>query len=143
MCDTIGITVLFEEPFWVALIEKSGNGSYAVARVVIGTSEPTGATLIEFFDRLDVETLHFSRPVEEEGAIRRKEHSFKKQLHKNNECQSGEYRHTYTKAQAMLKQQQSELKTERKHSSRLEKEKIEQLKFEMKQQKKKEKQRGH
>ncbi|HNW52381.1 MAG TPA: YjdF family protein [Prolixibacteraceae bacterium] len=143
MCDTTEITVLYEDPFWVALIEKSGNGSYVVARVVIGTSEPTGATLTEFFDQLDVETLRFSKPVEEESAFRRKELGFKKQLHKNNEYRSSEYRHTYTKAQAMLKQQQSELKTERKEVYRQEKEESLQRKFDLRQQKRKEKHRGH
>ena len=136
------ITVLFEEPFWVALIEREIDERYSVARAIIGTSEPSGATLVDFFDRLNCENLRFSEPVKAEYRVT-KEVSFKKQLHKNREFQDTASRHTYTKAHAMLKQQQSELKTERKKVSRLEKEESVQLKFDIRQQKKKEKHRGH
>jgi hypothetical protein len=142
MCDTTGITVFFEEPFWVALIEREIDGRYSVARAVIGTSEPSGAILAVFFDRLNYESLRFSESVQTDSR-EKKEVGFKKQLHKNNEYRSSEYRHTYSKAHAMLKQQQSELKTERKKVSRQEKEKSFQLKFNLRQQKKKEKHKGH
>jgi hypothetical protein len=136
------ISVLFEEPFWVALIEREIDNRYSVARAIIGTSEPSGATLVDFFDRLNCENLWFSEPVKAEYRVT-KEVSFKKQLHKNREFQDADSLHTYTKAHAMLKQQQSELKTERKKVSRLEKEESVQLKFDIRQQKKKEKHKGH
>lgn len=136
------ITVLFEEPFWVALIEKEINDQYSVACAIIGTSEPSGATLVDFFDRLDCGNLRFSNAVRTDFNVK-KEVSFKKQIHKNKEFQDNTSRHTYTKAHAMLKQQQSELKTERKKVSGQEKEEWLQRKFDLRQQKKKEKHRGH
>jgi hypothetical protein len=136
------ITVLFEEPFWVALIEREIDDRYSVAHAIIGTSEPSGVMLVNFFDRLNCESLRFSEPVKAESRVT-KDVSFKKQLHKNSEFQDNTSRHTYTKAHAMLKQQQSELKIERKKVSRLEKEESIQLKYDIRQQKKKEKHRGH
>lgn len=135
-------TVLFEEPFWVALIEREIDGRYSVARAIIGTSEPSGATLVDFFDRLNCENLRFSDAVKTECRVT-KDVSFKKQVHKNKEFQDNTSRHNYTKAHAMLKQQQTELKTERKKVSRQENEESLQRKFDIRQQKKKEKHRGH
>ena len=134
--------VLFEDPFWVALIEREIDGQYSVARVVISTSEPLGATLADFFDRLNYESLKFSESVQTDCRVK-KEVGFKKQVHKNNVCHIGDYRHTYTKAHAMLKQQQSELKKERRKVCRQEKEELLQRKFNLRQQKKKEKHKGH
>jgi len=135
-------TVLFEEPFWVALIEREIDGKYSVARVVISTSEPSGATLIDFFNRLNYESLRFPE-AQQTDCREKKEVGFKKQQHKNKEFQDNTSRHTYTKAHTILKQQQSGLKTERKKISRQEKEESLQLKFDLRQQKKKEKHKGH
>jgi hypothetical protein len=142
MYSTTQTTILFEEPFWIALIERKIDGQYSVARAIIGTSEPLGAHLVDFFGHLDYDKLHFSVPVDDICKLT-KEVSFKKRLHKNKETQSKTSKHTYTKAQAMLKQQQSILKTERKQAIRLAKNEEKQLKYEMGQQKKKKKQKGH
>lgn len=52
-------------------------------------------------------------------------------------------KHTYSKAQTLLKEQLEANKKERKTLSKLQKEEIEQRKFDLKQQKRKEKHRGH
>jgi len=41
-------TILFDEPFWIALFERIENGKYSVAKVIIGTSEPEGVEIAFF-----------------------------------------------------------------------------------------------
>lgn len=135
-------TILFEDPFWVALLEKEDEGRYSVARVVIGASEPTGAELIEFLDRLDPDKLNFTCQINTVLPAHRNR-GFKKQLHRNRQQQEFSCRHTYTKAHAMLKQQHKELKTARHEKGRTVKDEFKQLKFDIRQKKKKEKHRGH
>jgi hypothetical protein len=142
MHDTTQTTVLFEDPYWIALIERQIDGHYSVARIIISTSEPSGADLIIFFNHLNFENIKFSKPVKAESIVS-KEVSFKKQLHKNKVSQNSTLRHTYTKAQAMLKQQQTEIKTEKKHITKVDREIEMQFKFELLQQKRKEKHKGH
>jgi hypothetical protein len=141
MYNTTQTAVLFDDPFWIALFERKIDGQYSVARAIIGTSEPLGAHLADFFEHLDYDKLQFSVPVEDISMLK-KEISFKKQLHRNKETQNKTL-NTYTKAQAMLKQQQSIIKAERKQESRLVKNEEKQFKYEIRQHKKKKKQKGH
>jgi hypothetical protein len=143
MYDAVQTTILFEDPFWIALIERNMNGQYSVARVTIGTSEPTGVQLVAFMDQLDIDKLRFTFPKADEHSGK-KGIGFKKQLHRNRQIQHNTLsKHTYTKAQAMLKQLQSEVHEERKKSDRILKEEVLKMKFERRQQKRKEKHRGH
>ena len=136
------ITVFFEEPFWIALIERKIDDQYSVARAIIGTSEPLGANLADFFEHLNFNKLRFTVSIDNACRIT-KEISYKKQLHKTKEIQKNTTLHVYTKAHAMLKQQQSVLKTEKKQATRSAKEEEMQLKYDMRQQKKKNKHNGH
>ncbi len=134
---------MFEPPFWIALFEHFENESYSVARQVIGTSEPQGADLVGFFNNLNYSELKFSQPDFNESASK-KEYSFKKQQHKvkltlSQACT----KHTYTKAHAILKNQHSEIKAERKKQSRVERQNTIKQQFMLHQQKKKKKHRGH
>jgi hypothetical protein len=142
MLCTEEITIIFEEPFWIALIERYNEKNYSVAKLVIDTSEPQGVHLLDFFSNLDDERLQFTSavPIEKRNI---KTLSFKKQMHKNKHTQASTSKHVYTKAHSMLKEQQSQHKTERKKESQFEKEKFNQVKYELKQQKKKNKHRGH
>ncbi len=136
-------TIRFECPFWIALIERNIDHQYSVARIVIGTSEPSGIQLAHFLDQLDPDQLHFSNTIADE-CIATKRIGFKKQLHKNKQIQAN-YRskHAYTKAHTMMKQLQAKTKIERNQTRRIAHEETRQLKFELKQKKKKEKNRGH
>jgi hypothetical protein len=136
------ITIFFDEPFWVVLFERYQQGCYSVARQVIGTSEPSGAELLSFFNQLDTNQLAFSNPVKEEKSPA-KQVNFKRQIRlvrKTQQVASTKY--TYTRAQAYIKVMQAEQKQEIRKKSKLEKELLQQQQFELKQQKKKEKHRG-
>jgi hypothetical protein len=142
MLSTEEITVLFEEPFWIALIEYYDINIYSVAKVVIGSSEPQGAQLLDFFGSLDDKKLQFTVPMSIEKRDTRT-FSFKKQMHKNKHTQTSNSKHEYTKAHSLLKEQQCQQKMKIKKESRIEKEKAGLEKFKLKQQKKKSKHRGH
>lgn len=136
------VTVIFDPPFWIVLFEKIEKGKYSVAREVIGTSEPTNAELMSFFDRLDFSKIRYTVPVEEEKA-RKNETSFKKMQKKVKKAtKQTNYKHTYSKAHEELKKQQKYNKQERKSVSKEEKKEEQERKFEIKQQKKKQKLRG-
>ena len=53
--DSIRITVLFEDPFWVGILEKTTREGYSVAKTIFG-SEPTNNDvyyyLLKRFDEL-------------------------------------------------------------------------------------------
>jgi hypothetical protein len=142
MFSTNQTTILFEEPFWIALIERKIDGQYSVAKAIISTSEPLGAHLVDFFEHLDLDSLQFTVPINDECKLD-KEISFKKRLHKNKEIQNNISKFTYTKAHAMLKQQQSLLKAEKKKANRLAENENKQLKYEIRLHKKKNKQKGY
>ena len=55
------LTVFFENPFWVAILERTEENSYQVARVVLG-SEPSDAELYCFLST-HYHQFRFSPPV--------------------------------------------------------------------------------
>ncbi|MDL2213699.1 YjdF family protein [Bacteroides sp. OttesenSCG-928-D19] len=135
-------TILFDAPFWIVLFERIENGMYSVAKEVLGTSEPTNADIILFFDRLDYNHLRYSIPVEDEKAIKPKVNFKKAQKEARKAIQQDDFRYAYSKAHVELKKLQEEKKAEKKIVSRLQKEEEKERKFELKQQKKKQKLRG-
>ena len=58
MADTCKLTICFDDPFWVALVETEENGQYRVARHVFGP-EPTDPQIEEFIHD-NWRTLHFT-----------------------------------------------------------------------------------
>jgi hypothetical protein len=72
MCDSVQTTILFEDPFWIAMIERNINGEYSVARATIGTSEPTGvqtkaqAMLKQLHSEVQTERKQSGRIIREE-----------------------------------------------------------------------------
>ena len=134
-------TIVFEDPFWVAIFEQYRNGYYSVAREVIGTSEPQGSELVLFFRKLDYENLKFTLPVKGE-TINNKKLRFKRQMKQIRTAQFSGQKYTFTKAHALIKVNQTALKEEKKKESRVIREEEKREKFTLKQQKKKEKQKG-
>lgn len=137
------VTILFDQPFWIALFERTEAGKYCVARFVISTSEPESAEINEFLERLDFDRIPYTPAMVNERGTKEKK-SFKKQqkrIQKN--ATDSRVKHVYSKAQILLKEQLETLKKERKALSKLDKAMAEQAKFELRQQKKKEKHRGH
>jgi len=133
----IKLTVLFESPFWVGIFEKEQDGKYSVARIVFG-AEPRDFEVFEFvINKMD--QLKFSNPQEDEIVKRkinpkRLQREVKKEISKKN---------IVSKAQDALRLEIEKNKKERRSSNSKLKEAIKQERFELKQQKKKEKKRGH
>ena len=131
------LTVYFEAPFWVGVFERIEDGKLSVAKVTFG-AEPKDFELQEYIQKC-YSALKFSPVVE----------TVVKELKRNPKRMQREAKRQMqetgvgTKAQQALKLQQEQDKQKRKVRSREKKEAEELRKFEMKQQKKREKHKGH
>ena len=131
------LTVFFEKPFWVGVFEHIEDGKLTVAKVVFG-AEPKDYEVQEYNQKYYY-SLQFSPAVatvvkETKSNPKRMQRDAKKQMQENG---------ISTKSQQALKMQQEQNKQERKIRSRKQKEADEQRMFELKQQKKREKHKGH
>ena len=131
-----GLTVYFEEPFWVGVFERIENGKLSVSKVTFG-AEPKDYEVYEFILK-HYYGLRFSPAVaavvkEAKKNPKRMQRDIKKSLAKNG---------IGTKSQQALKLQQEQNKQERKVKSREQKLAEAEYLFELRQQKKKEKHRG-
>lgn len=131
------LTVYFDDPFWVGVYERKTNQKLEVARIIFG-AEPKDYTVYDFLQR-NWSRLPFSPPVNDEESVRK---------NRNPKRVQREIRHRLsqqgvgTKAQQALKLQQEKAKASSKLLYREKNEQEEQRKFELRQQKKKEKHRG-
>ena len=131
------LTVYFEAPFWVGVFERIEDGKLSVAKVTFG-AEPIDFELQEYIQQC-YSALKFSPVVE----------TVVKELKRNPKRMQREAKRQMqetgvgTKAQQALKLQQEQDKQKRKVRSREKKEAEELRKFELKQQKKREKHKGH
>ena len=131
------LTVFFEKPFWVGVFEHIEDGKLTVAKVTFG-AEPKDYEVQEYIQKYYY-SLQFSPAVatvvkETKSNPKRMQRDAKKQMQENG---------ISTKSQQALKMQQEQNKQERKIRSRKQKEADEQRMFELKQQKKREKHKGH
>lgn len=131
------LTVFFDDPFWVGIFERSEGNKLSVAKVTFG-AEPENYDVYEFILG-NYYDLQFSSTVkvvvkEEKRNPKRKQKIARKTMQEKG---------IGTKSQQALKQQYEQNKQERKVKNREEKAAKEQRLFELKQQKKKAKQRGH
>ena len=131
------LTVYFEEPFWVGIFERIEDGKLSVAKVTFG-AEPKDYEVQEYVQKYYF-SLKFSPAVDTvvkdiKRNPKRMQREAKKQMQ---EIGIG------TQSQQALKLQQEQNKQERKVRSQ-EKKEAEKLRiFELKQQKKREKHKGH
>ena len=131
------LTVFFEEPFWVGVFEITENGKLSAAKVTFG-AEPKDGEVLEFILKHYYE-LKFSPAVETktkrtaDNPKRRQ-----RQAHKQLAVQG-----TGTKSQQALKLMQEAMKTERKQVTKQQREAEKQRRFEFRQQKRREKHKGH
>lgn len=131
------LTVFFEEPFYIALYERTQDGYTQVCRVVFG-KEPTDAEVYEYFLN-NWAKLKFSPPVPA-GAVsdtRKNPKRVQREIHRQ---LSGKM--TGTKSQQALKLQQEQVKSERRTNKKKRRALEEQQKYELRRQKKKEKHSG-
>ena len=130
-------TVFFEDPFWVGVFERIENGKLSAAKVTFG-AEPKDYEVQEYIQKCYY-SLQFSPAVatvvkEKKKNPKMMQRDAKKQMQENG---------IGTKSQQALKLQQKQNKQERKRRSREQKELDKQRLIELKQQKKREKHKGH
>ena len=111
------LTVFFEEPFWVGIFERIEDGKLSAAKVTFG-AEPKDCEVQEYIQKWYF-SLKFSPVVE----------TVVKDIKRN--------------PKRMQREAKKQNKQERKEKSRKRKEAEEQLMFELKQRKKREKHKGH
>ena len=131
------LTVYFDEPFWVGVFERIEDGKLSAAKVTFGT-EPKDYEVYEFILK-HYDSLQFSPAVatvvkEVKRNPKRMQRDVKKQLQDTG---------IGTKSQQALKLQQEQNKQSRKVKSREQKLSEAERMFELKQQKKKDRHRGH
>ena len=130
------LTVYFEEPFWEGVFERIEDGKLFVAKVTFG-AEPKDYEVQDYIQKYYF-SLKFSPAVETVVKdIKRNPKRMQREAKKMLKNGIG------TKSQQALKLQQEQNKQERKERSRRKKEAQEQRMFELKQQKKREKHKGH
>jgi len=138
MDETNGmLTVFFDEPFWVGVFERTENGQLSAAKVTFG-AEPKDSEVLEFALRHYYE-LRFSPAVVTKT---------KKTADNPKRRQRDAHKQTVsagigTKSQQALKLMQEQNKTERKQLTKQQREAEKQRQFELRQQKRREKHKGH
>ena len=135
--SSITLTVLFDAPFWVGIFERVENGQFTVAKVTFG-AEPKDYEVHDFVLRHFYD-LKFSPAVaaEEQRTSenpKRRQRAARKQMQETG---------IGTKSQQALQLQLEANKTERKQASKEQREAEKQRHFDLKQQKRKERHRGH
>lgn len=131
------LTVFFEEPFWVGVFERYEDGKLSVAKVTFG-AEPKDYDVYQFILE-HYYALQFSPAVAAVAKETKKNPKRMKRDARNQMQKIG----IGTKSQQALKLQQEQNKQQRKVKSREQKLAETERMFELKQQKKKEKHRGH
>ena len=131
------LKVFFEDPFWIGVFERTDEGKLTVCKVIFG-AEPRDGDVWEFILQ-HYDKLLFSTAVETK--IRQTADNPKRRL--RNTRKQTERSGVSTKSQEAHQLQREERKTERRQLGREQREADIQHRFGMKQQKKKEKRRGH
>ena len=131
------LTVFFEEPFWVGIFERIFDGKLSVCKVTFG-AEPKDYEIWDFVLK-NYYSLKFSPAVETEikqtaDNPKRRQRNAKKQLQSSG---------VGTKSQQALQMQREKMKTEHRQISKEQRESEKQRQFDLRQQKRKEKHRGH
>ena len=134
-CGT-SLTVFFEDPFWTGIVERIDGGTLMAARHVFG-AEPTGIEILDFVKN-HYDDLRFSPAVACDAGIHKMNPKRAVREAKKSVANSG----VGTKSQQALKLQHEEFKKESVQNRRIKKAQKAELKFELRQQKKKEKHRG-
>ena len=136
--DRCALTVYFEGPFWVGLFERWEGERYSVSKLTFGP-EPRDAQVWERVLR-EFQRLPFSPGVPSE---RREEPGNPKRARRGARRQMEAVPRTGTKAQQALALQREEGKLARRERTRAEREVAEAERFRQRQEKRREKRRGH
>ncbi len=137
MCEKVGkLTVYFDNPFWVGVFERIEDGKLSVCKVIFG-AEPKDHEVLEFVLK-HYSQLKFSSPVDVKV---KKEAKNPKRIQRQVRKQSAQPG-IGTKAQQALQQQREENKQIRKVLRSRKQEAEKQRRYDLKQQKRKEKHKG-
>ena len=131
------LTILFEAPFWIGLLERYDKGEYEACKITFGV-EPKDYEVQDFYLK-NYHELTFSPPIKSETATERKINPKRMQREINSQLQD---RGMGTKAQQALKLQHEQNKTERRIKSREQREAEKERQYELRQEKKKARHRG-
>lgn len=131
------LTVFFEDPFWVGVFERICDGKLSVCKVTFG-AEPKDYDILDFINR-HYYGLKFSPTVE----VELKQTADNPKRRQRNAAKQMQNTGIGTRSQQALQMQREEMKTERRQISKEIREAEKQKQFDLKQQKKKEKHRGH
>lgn len=132
------LTIRFEDPFWVLLYERSGGGTYEICKLPFG-AEPGDQEVYAFLLE-NWRSLRFSPPVAAKGPPERKVSPKRARREARRAVRPAG---TGTKAQQALALQREEGKAARIRRSRAERETEEARKFSLRQEKRREKRKGH
>ncbi|MEI3314975.1 MAG: YjdF family protein [Eggerthellaceae bacterium] len=133
------LTVCFEEPFWIGLIEKEDDGAYSVAKHVFG-AEPTTPEVFSFVcDHWN--DLRFTHDVQVE--VKQSKRINPKRLQRMIEKEMKANVRPGTKAQQTLAEQREMAKEASQALSRERREELKREQFAKRTEKRKQKHRGH
>jgi hypothetical protein len=138
---TIKATILFEQRFWVGTFERTDKEGYAVARHIFG-GEPSDAEVYEFVLN-HYQDLKFGEAKEIELQIKRMNPKRVQREIRREMLRVKETSRPSTLAQDYMREEMEKMKKEKKSISSAEKLAKKERLFAMKQQKKKQKHRGH
>ena len=138
MDETNGmLTVFFDEPFWVGVFERTEKGQLSAAKVTFG-AEPKDSEVLEFALRHYYERRFSPAVVTKTKKTADNPKCRQRDAHKQT-ASAG----IGTKSQQALKLMQEQNKTERKLLTKQQREAEKQRQFELRQQKRREKHKGH
>lgn len=134
----LNLSVFFEEPFWVAVYEINENRSYKVCKIIFG-SEPKDYDVYNYilnnwYNLKFKLSLKTNKIKDIKINPKRMQRKINKQISKIG---------TSTKAQEAISMQKEIFKQEHKQIIKKEKQRINEIKFKLKQEKKKQKHKGH
>ncbi|MBN1051784.1 MULTISPECIES: YjdF family protein [Clostridium] len=139
MLISVKLTVLFNEPFWIGVFEIEEDEYYKVSKVTFG-SEPKESEIFDFVLKNYYSLKFILQEVEDEKYLKKRENPKRVQRAIKKELKS---KGIGTKAQIAIKEQYETNKIQRKKKSKEENESEQIRKFQIKQNKKKEKHKGH
>jgi len=131
-----GLTVFFEDPFWVGVFQREEGGELSFCKVTFGAEprdQEVWAFILRGYDRLEFSPSVPAGPRRAEGSPKRLQRQARQAMRPSG---------AGTKAQQALQLQREQNKLERKDARKKRDEAERERRFALKQQKRKEKHRG-
>jgi methylthioribose-1-phosphate isomerase len=132
------ITILFEDPFWISLVERHDDEGYSVAKYTFG-KEPNDEEIMQFLKN-EYKRLKFSKPTNDPISLTKKKNYKRVQREIKKEIVNNKLS---SKALEAMKKSYEENKQEKKVETKEQKEADRKRKYLLAQDKKKEKRKGH